>query len=146
MPDRVHLLELGVQLGQVPVLGEVALQVLLAHPLDHVGQLLLGGLGHVLALEDAVAVLVDDLALLVHHVVVLERVLALEEVAVLDLLLRSLDLLGEHLGLDRLLLALLAGGAEPVEDAVDAVAGEQAHEVVLGGQIEARLARVALAP
>ena len=35
--------------------------------------------------------------------------------------------------------------AEAVEDAVDAVAGEQAHEVVLGGQVEARLARVALA-
>ena len=34
---------------------------------------------------------------------------------------------------------------EAVEDPVDAVAGEQAHEVVLGGQEEARLARVALA-
>ena len=35
--------------------------------------------------------------------------------------------------------------AEAVEDLVDAVAGEQAHEVVLGGEEEARLARVALA-
>ena len=38
-----------------------------------------------------------------------------------------------------------ADGAEAVEDAVDPVAGEQAHEVVLGGEEEARLARVALA-
>ena len=36
-------------------------------------------------------------------------------------------------------------GAEAVEDAVDAVAGEQAHELVLGGQEEARLAGIALA-
>ena len=36
-------------------------------------------------------------------------------------------------------------GAEAVEDLVDAVAGEQAHEVVLGGEEEARLAGVALA-
>ena len=92
-----------------------------------------------------VAVLVDDLALLVHHVVVLEHALADEEVLLLDLLLGALDLLGEHLGLDRLLLALLGGRAEAVEDLVDPVAGEQAHEVVLGGEVEARLAGVALA-
>ena len=36
-------------------------------------------------------------------------------------------------------------GAEAVEDLVDPVAGEQAHEVVLGGEEEARLAGVALA-
>ena len=34
---------------------------------------------------------------------------------------------------------------EPVEDLVDPLAGEQPHEVVLGGQEEARLAGVALA-
>ena len=100
---------------------------------------------HVAALEHLVAVLVDDLALLVHHVVVLEDALADQVVLLLDLALGVLDLLREHLGLDRLLLALLAGGAEAVEDAVDAVAGEQAHEVVLGGEEEARLAGVALA-
>ena len=142
---RVHLLELGVQLGDVPVLGEVALHVLLGHALGHLGQLLARGVRHVLALEDLVAVLVDDLALLVHHVVVLEDALADQEVLLLDLGLGALDLLGEHLGLDRLLLALLARRAQAVQDAVDPVAGEQAHQVVLGGQEEARLARVALA-
>ena len=100
---------------------------------------------HVAALEHLVAVLVDDLALLVHHVVVLEDALADEEVLLLDLALGALDLLREHLRLDRLLLALLGRRAEAVEDAVDPVAGEQAHEVVLGGEEEARLARVALA-
>ena len=53
--------------------------------------------------------------------------------------------LESSLGLDRLLLALVGGGAEAVEDAVDPVAGEQAHEVVLGGEVEAGLAGVALA-
>ena len=36
-------------------------------------------------------------------------------------------------------------GPEAVEDLLDPVAGEQAHQVVLGGQVEARLAGVALA-
>src|SRR5690606_30786231 len=71
--------------------------------------------------------------------------LADEEVLLLDAPLGLLDLLGEHLGLDRLLVALLVDGPEAVEDLVDAVTGEQADEVVLGRQVEARLARVALA-
>ena len=114
-------------------------------PLEHAAQLLLGGLGHVAALEDLAPVLVDHLALLVQHVVVLEHALADQEVLLLDLLLGVLDRAREHLGLDRLLAALVVDRAEPVEDAVDAVAGEQAHEVVLRGEVEARLARVALA-
>ena len=73
--------------------------------------------------------------------------LRMQEVLLLDLLLGALDLLREHLVLDRQLVAVLVllGEELVVEDAVDAVAGEQAHEVVLGGQVEARLARVALA-
>jgi hypothetical protein len=54
-----------------------------------------------LALEDAAALGVDDLALLVHHLVVLEDVLADLEVLLLDLRLRALDGAGDHLGLDR---------------------------------------------
>ena len=34
---------------------------------------------------------------------------------------------------------------EALDDVVDAVAGEEAHELVLGGEVEAGLARVALA-
>ena len=58
---------------EVPVLDEVARRVLLDQALDHVGDLLAGGVAHVAALEHLVAVAVDDLALLVQHVVVLER-------------------------------------------------------------------------
>ncbi len=41
--------------------------------------------------ENLLAVAVDSLALVVHHLVVLEQVLADVEVALLDLLLRSFD-------------------------------------------------------
>ncbi len=83
-------------------------------------------------LEDLVAVLVDDPSLLVHDVVVLEHALADQEVLLLDLALGLLDLLGED------------PRAEALEDVVDPVAGEQADEVVLAGEEEAGLARVAL--
>ena len=143
--DVVDLVELDPQLVEVPVVGEVAGRVLVDQALDHLGDLLARDRAHVAALEHLVAVAVDDLALLVHDVVVLEHALADEVVLLLDLALRVLDLLREHLRLDRLFLAVVALRAEAVEDLVDPVAGEQAHEVVLGGEEEARLARVALA-
>src|SRR5581483_2011025 len=98
-------------------------------------------LRQVLALEHLAALLVDDHALLVHDVVVLEDVLAHDEVLLLDLLLRVLDLLGEDRGLHRLVVRHL----EARHDVLDAVAGEESHELVLAGQVEARLARVSLA-
>jgi hypothetical protein len=96
--------------------------------------------------RNVVAILVDDPALLVHDVVVLEHAFADEEVLLLDLALGLLDLLGQHPRLDGLLVALLVGAPEAVEDAVDAVAREQAHEVVLGREEEAALAGISLTP
>src|SRR3954471_20922996 len=143
---RVDLLELGEQALDVPVLDVVADEVLVDESRDHVLDLLARRARHVLAVEDAIADLVDDLALLVHHVVVLEDALSDQEVLLLDLALGRLDLLREHLRVERLLLArLLVDGTETIEDPVDPVAREQAHEVVLGGDVEARLAGVALA-
>ena len=85
--------------------------------------------------------LVDRLPLLVHHVVVLEQVLADLEVAALDLLLGALDGARHHAVLDR--LALLH--AELAHQPLDAVGAEDAHQVVLERQVEARGAGVALA-
>src|SRR5262249_60390925 len=83
---------------------------------------------------------VDDLPLLVHHVVVLEEMLADLEVPGLDALLRRADGAGDELVLDR--LALLH--AQAVHDALDALGAEDAEEVVFQGEVEARRARVAL--
>src|SRR5919198_814258 len=141
---RPDVLERDEQALEIPVLHVVAGGVLVDEAADDGGDLLARGLAHVLALEHLVAVLVDDPALLVHDVVVLEHALADEEVLLLDLPLGLLDLLGEHARLDRLLVALVVGRPQAVEDPVDPVAGEEAHEVVLGGEEEARLAGVAL--
>ncbi len=92
-------------------------------------------------MQHPVALLVDDHALDVHHVVVLEDVLPGDEVLLLHLLLRVLDLARE----DRRLHRLVVRELEPLHDVVDPVAGEQADEVVAAGKVEARLAGVALA-
>ena len=98
-------------------------------------------LGEVVAVEHLAPLLVDPLAVPVEDVVVLERVLADDEVLLLDLLLRALDLPGEDLRLHGLVVRDL----EALHDPLDPVAGEEADEVVLAGEVEARLAGVALA-
>ena len=98
-------------------------------------------LRHVVALEHLASLLVDHLTLDVHDVVVLEDVLPGHEVLLLDLLLRALDLLRQDPGLHR----LVVGQLEAIDDLVDPVAGEEPDEIVLSGEVEARLARVALA-
>src|SRR5215213_3764199 len=93
-----------------------------------------------MAVENPPPLLIDLLALDVHHVVVLEDVLARDEVLLLDLLLCTLDLVREDLRLHRLVL----GELEALHDVEDPVAGEQTDEIVLSRQVEARLARVPL--
>ncbi len=93
------------------------------------------------AFEQLAAQRVDVLTLLVHHVVVLEQVLAGGEVLRFHLLLRPLDGARHHPVLD--------GNAflhpEPLHQARDAIRPEDAHQVVFEGQVEARRARIALA-
>ena len=138
--QRPQLGGLGLRAPEVPVLEHLARRVLLDQPLDHLADLAREDVGHVPPLEDLPPVLVDHPALLVHHVVVLEHALADQEVLLLDLLLGVLDRAAEHLRLERVLLAVLVDGAQPVEDLVDPVAGEQPDQLVLGRQVEARLA------
>ena len=95
----------------------------------------------VLARQDLAALAVHDFALLVHDVVVFEDVLADVEVARLDLLLRVLDGVRDELVLDGLVLF----HAELIHDLRHAVGREQAQEIILEREIEARCARVALA-
>ncbi len=83
---------------------------------------------------------VDDLTLLVHHVVVLEQPLARLEVLELDALLGLLDgardqRVGEH-------LTLL--GAHRIHQLCDSLGAEQTHQIVFERQEELRRARITL--
>ena len=91
----------------------------------------------ILPFENLAAQRVDVLALLVHHVVVLEEVLADREVLRLDLLLRALDGPRHHAVLDRHAFF----HAELLHQAGDAIRPEDAHQVVLEREVEAGRAR-----
>ena len=92
---------LGQQAVQVPFLVEVGGAVRPYHRVegrrDHVD----GALAEILALHDLDAPGIDHLALLVHHLVVLEDVLAHLGVAGFDVVLGPFDGPGHHAVLDR---------------------------------------------
>src|SRR5216683_1343620 len=85
--------------------------------------------------------MVDDLALLVHHVVVLEQMLADIEVVRFDLLLGILDRPRNPSMLDR--NAVLH--ADTVHQALETVSAEDSEQIVLEREIKTRRAGVALA-
>src|SRR5208337_3078396 len=80
-----------------------------------------------MSFEQLTAQTVNGLALLVHHIVVLEQVLAGLEILRFHGLLRGLDALADHSRLD-------VGAffhAQPLHEAGDPILGEDAHQVVL---------------
>ena len=91
--------------------------------------------------HDLLALLVDDLALVVHDVVVFQQVLAHLEMLLLDLLLGAFQRLVDPGMDDR--LALL--DAQPLQHAVHALHAVDAHQVVFQRQEELGIAGVALA-
>ena len=93
------------------------------------------------AFHELAAETVDGFALLVHDVVVLEDVFAGLEVLGFDGLLGGFDALGDHAGFDGHALF----HAEALEEDGDPLAGEDAHEVVFEGEVEAAGSGVALA-
>ena len=95
----------------------------------------------VAALQQLAAHAVDGLALLVHHVVVFEQVFAGVEVLRFDGLLRGRDALGDQPRFDGHVLF----HAEPQHQVLHALAAEDAQQVVLQREEEARAAGVALA-
>ena len=138
--DRVQRLERLPQLFQVPVLG-VALGRRPVHVGgDDVDHHVVRLLRQVLALEDHPALFVDDGPLPVHHLVVLEDVLADLEVLLLHLGLRALDGAGDHLGLDRHIL----GQVQPGQQGLQRRAVEAPHQLVAQRQVEPGFAGIAL--
>ena len=124
---------------EIPLVVGDRRAVRLDQRVDGIGEILHRRRLEVLAVEDLIAAPVDHLALLVHHLVVLEDVLADLGVLRLDRGLGALDRLGDHLRLDR--LVLVEASHRPVQRA----RGEQAHQLVVEAQVEAALAGVALA-
>ena len=92
------------------------------------------------AFQDRAAIAVNHRALLVHHVVVLEDVLANLVVVVLDLALRPRDRLADQTRFDR----LLVGEADALHDVGHALAAEESHHFVFKRHVEARRTRIAL--
>ncbi len=83
-------------------------------------------------MQGVATALVDDLALGVHHVVVFQEALPDAEVVLLDLLLGTLDALGDHACLDDLPLFV----AHAVHHLAHALRAKQTHQVVLQAHVE----------
>ena len=137
---NVQVQEVRTQTVEVPVLSDCIRAV-------HVDSLVDGGVHHVddvladiLAVKHLVALRIDSHTLLGHNVVEVEDVLSDGEVSALYLLLRGLDSAGKERSLDRLILVEIHG----LHELLNSVAAEQSHEVVLKGDVETALARVAL--
>ena len=139
---HVHLLDdrsiepLGVPLVGVGLRRQVSVHQVLGHLVAHV----LGDLLDVGRLHDLQPLAEDRLALVVHHVVELQQLLADVEVAALDLGLRPLQRLVDPRMLDR--FAFLHAKAR--QDLVQPFRAEDPHQVVFQRQEEDRPARVAL--
>ena len=93
------------------------------------------------AFQQRAAHAVNRLALLVHHVVVFQKVFARFEILRFHGLLRRGDALGDQLRFDRHVFF----HAEAQHQILHALAAEDAHQIVLQRKIEARAAGVALA-
>ena len=94
------------------------------------------------AVHDVAALFIDDLALIVHHVIIFDDLLADIIVAGLDLALRRLDRLAQPFG-RRQCLAIFQ--VRPDHLGEHRVRAEDAHQIVVEAEVEARQAGVALA-
>ena len=91
--------------------------------------------------QNFVALLVDDFALLVGYVVKFQQLLADVEVARFHLALRAFDAAGHHACFD----GFAFWHFEAIHHGAHAVARKDAHQLVIQAQVEARRTRVALA-
>src|SRR3989441_1035645 len=133
---------LGEELRDVPLIGMLLARTegfdQLAHNVFRDAQ---NVIALVLAFERGPADRVDRLALLVHHVVVFEKVFAGIEVLRFDGFLRVLDAARDELRFD----GHAFGHAQAVHQRLDALATEDAHQIVFEREKKARGAGIALA-
>ena len=93
------------------------------------------------AIENLLPVRIHLLALLVHHLVVVEQVLSHVEVAFFDLLLGPFDPLADHAAFNGFPFL----HAQPSENVLDPFSGEDSHQIVFQGQEETARTGIALA-
>ena len=126
--------------GKIPLVGHVAGQEGVHAGLDALGEhgAQLGA--DVLPVQNLAALAVDDLALLVHHVVKLQHVFPDAEVAGFQLFLRALDGAGDHLVFDGHILFQAQG----IHQALHPLAAKDPHQVIFQAQEEPAGAGVAL--
>ena len=137
--DREEFAHLSPQSVEVPVVrqpGGVLQDPGPNHTIDSLTQLLVDRV----AAEHLAPITIDGVPLTVHHVVVLQDVLAHLEVLGLDLLLRALDGLRDDLHVDR----LIVGQIHRQHGAFDDVGLEKPQQIVLERQVEPALAGIAL--
>ena len=137
--DGEELAHLDPQCVEVPVVrqpGGVLQDPGPHHTIDSLTQLLVDRV----AAEHLAPITIDGVPLTVHHVVVLQDVLAHLEVLGLDLLLRALDGLRDDLHVDR----LIVGQIHRQHGAFDDVGLEKPQQIVLERQVEPALAGIAL--
>ena len=99
-------------------------------------------LAHLGRVEQRVAIGVDDLALVIGHIVVFKQLLADVEVARLHFALRRLDRPRHHARLDCFTVRKL----QTVHDRFQAVAREDAQQRIFHRKVKPRRTRVALTP
>ena len=134
----VHIM--AAQRGKIPVIGAVAVEEVLAGIVNGLAHHFMQLVGDVLAVQHGLALLVDDLALLVHHIVILQDLFADGEVGRLQLFLGALDGVGDELVLD----GHIFFKAQRVHEILHPLAAENAHQVVLQREEEPGRAGVAL--
>ena len=130
-----------IQTDQIPVvLILIVANQAVYHIFNGIGEHLIDGVTHTLAIQYPAALRVDDLTLLIHNLVILQQILTNTEVVALNLLLSLLDGIGKHLMLNLLIFR----HAQGVENAHQTLGSEEAHQIVLQRNVETGFSRISL--
>ncbi len=137
------VLSMGDHRRKIPVIGRRLIAAIriynpVGHCIDHIQYVVL----QVFAVQDLVALAINDLALLVHDIVILKDRLSSLKVYALNPLLGALDSVGQHPGLDRLVLLQ----AQHIYHPQHPIGAKEAHQVILQRNIEPGFAGIPLTP
>ena len=136
--DHLAIKRLGIPLIGIGALGHMFIDQIIDHLMAHVG----GHVREVGGFHDLAALFKDRLALLVHHIIVFQKVLPNIEIARLDLGLRPFQRL-VHPGMDD---GFALFHAELLQHLVEPVRAKDPHQIVFEREEEIRPPGVTLTP